>query len=325
MDRKAGSGRASYPPFSKDAPMLVELAGGYVLRSAPERAFGVHYAIYRQANPDFEDFLEYGSDLEGLNYCFWVEQAGERIGGVIIRPNHIEGLFLIPPRVDRFDVLRRILPALLAWSDGRRAVEAVDVTAQELGLYQRLGFHTLGGRRVYIRPTEALPVDWPGWCRVACPSPADAAAIAKLFHAAYRHYPGRLASLGVDEWRQRVGRTFSSEVQNVCHQASSLVRHSQSGAVVGACIVRLSRQITQPEAPIPKVSDIAVHPEHRRCKIGTQMMRRALAALAGEFPTLRFGVAMGNPAEAFYYRLGFLPGPPQYTLVRGPKRARDPG
>lgn len=122
-----------------------------------------------------------------------------------------------------------------------------------------------------------------------------------------------------------MGRAFSPDVQKVCHRASSLVRHSQSGAVVGACIVRLSRQITRPEVPIPKVSDIAVHPEHRRRKIGTQMIRQALAALAGKFPALRFGVAMGNPAEAFYYRLGFLPGPPQYKLVRGPKRARDPG
>jgi hypothetical protein len=42
-----------------------------------------------------------------------------------------------------------------------------------------------------------------------------------------------------------------------------------------------------------------------------------LTTLAGEFPTLRFGVAIGNPAEAFYYRSGFLPGPAQYELALG--------
>jgi hypothetical protein len=44
------------------------------------------------------------------------------------------------------------------------------------------------------------------------------------------------------------------------------------------------------------------------------MLKKALTELRGQYATLRFGVALGNPAEAFYYSLGFLPGVTQYTL-----------
>ncbi len=120
-----------YDRFSRDKPTYHELEHGYALKSGPEREFGINYAIYRNVNPDFEDFLEYGSDLEGLNHCFWILRHRERIGGVIIRPNHIEGLFLKPPLVDRYEVLKAVLPILFSWSDMNREIEACDVMPYE--------------------------------------------------------------------------------------------------------------------------------------------------------------------------------------------------
>jgi len=175
----------THATFSRDRTMRFELDSGHVLESAPERAFGVHYAIYRRANPDFEDFLEYGSDLEGLNYCFWILVKGERIGGLIVRPNHIEGLFLKPPYTERYQILRSVLPLLLSWSDRTFPVEAVDVMPHELAFYTRLGFRIIGGRRCYIRPTEAFDVTWPAGCEVSAPSTDHAQEIAALFRAAY--------------------------------------------------------------------------------------------------------------------------------------------
>lgn len=42
----------NYPTFTKGAAMHVELAHGYALRSAPEREFGINYAIFRNVNPE---------------------------------------------------------------------------------------------------------------------------------------------------------------------------------------------------------------------------------------------------------------------------------
>ena len=60
------------------------------------------------------------------------------------------------------------------------------------------------------------------------------------------------------------------------------------------------------------------------------MLKRALTALHGEFATLKFGVAVGNPAEMFYYSLGFLPGVAEHKLrmpagASGPVAADDMG
>jgi ribosomal protein S18 acetylase RimI-like enzyme len=62
-------------------------------------------------------------------------------------------------------------------------------------------------------------------------------------------------------------------------------------------------------------SDIAVHPEYQRRGLATRMLKKALTILKSEYSILRFGVAMGNPAESVYYNLGFLSGVTQYTLA----------
>ncbi len=51
-----------------------------------------------------------------------------------------------------------------------------------------------------------------------------------------------------------------------------------------------------------------------------KMLKKAMAVLAPHYSTLRFGVAAGNAAEAFYFHLGFMPGITQYSLVMQPGR-----
>ena len=78
--------------------------------------------------------------------------------------------------------------------------------------------------------------------------------------------------------------------------------------------MRFNRSITRPDNPYATISMIAVMPEHRRRGLGANMLRKALTALAGRRPTLKFGVAVGNSAEAFYQSLGFVAGPTQHFL-----------
>ena len=56
-----------YESFSKKKVMHHELTGGFALDSAPERAFGVHYAVYRRENPTFyRTFLDEAAALPGV-------------------------------------------------------------------------------------------------------------------------------------------------------------------------------------------------------------------------------------------------------------------
>lgn len=305
-----------YGPFSREEPKVYELAEGYALLSAPERLFGISYALYRNANPEFDEFLDYGADLQGLNYCFWALRDGLRIGGIIIRPNHIEGLFVRPPERNGYDVLRRVMPILLHWSDSAKPVEAANVLPEELELYQRLGFRVASGRRVYIRPTEPLGVQWDARYEITAPTLEHVGEVAALFHIGYRDYPPEhdLGRYSAEQWTDRVRTRLAQDLPEVCRAASTLV-HDRAGKLVGACLVGVSGSIVRPEVCYAKVLDISVHPEHRRRGLAGKMLQRALSELHGHFPVLKFGVAVGNPAEAFYYSQGFLAGPAEYKLL----------
>ena len=312
-----------HPAFTRDEMMRVELAGGYALRSAPEREFGINYAIYRNVNPEFEDFLEYGSDLQGLSYCFWVLKHDVRIGGVIIRPNHIEGLFLRPPETNASEVLEVVMPVLRAWSDRDQPIEAADVMMPEVSLYEGIGFSIDRGRRVYVRPTETFEVRWPPEYEASQPTREDVSEVADLFHASFREYPPgwQLGSWDLERWTERTEkRLIPDDMPDLCRQASTLVRDRARGQVAGACLIALRKSITRPDNPYAGISMIGVRPEYRRKGLATRVVQEALTVLHGERPTLKFGVAAGNPAEAFYHRLGFLAGPVHYVLLMPPDR-----
>ena len=301
--------------------MRIELANGYALRSAPEREFGINYAIYRNVNPEFEDFLEYGSDLEGINYCFWIFKHEAKIGGVIMRPNHIEGLFLRPPHETPYGILQSVLPVLRTWSARDQPIEAVEVMPSEVECYQRLGFRISHGRRVYVRPTERFDIQWREAYRAAAPAEGDVSDLTELFLASFRDYPKgwQLGTYDLDQWTERVEkRLIPDDMPDLCRRASTVVREASRGHIVGACTISLQTSNTRPDNPYAGISMIGVRPEHRRQGIATQMVRMALDALHGHRPTLKFGVAAGNPAEAFYHSMGFLAGPAHYVLNMPP-------
>ena len=297
----------AYPPFSKDTTHC-ELADGYALVSAPERAFGISYAVYRKTNTEFfQTFLEYGSDLEGLHYCFWVTRHGERVGGIIIRPNHIEGLFVIPPFIDAYRVLEAAMPVLLDWSDPTKDIEAVDVLPHELDLYHRLGFRADCIRRHMIRPTQAFDVGWESRFEAIVPAEEHQPAIASLLHESFTGGVAKYGTCGLDDWRTNIARFARRKTSYP--DASTLVFDRDTGALVGACLTWLDV-----EDAIAGIGWLAVSPSYQRRGLATRMLKRAMTVLSGKCPLVKVQVFVGNPAEALYYRLGFLPGVDRHTL-----------
>jgi len=176
-----------YPPFTRKQPMHLALAGGFELTSAPEREYGIHHAVYRRENPEFyQTYLEYGSDLEGIQYCFWVARGGQ---------------------------------------------------------------------------------------------------------------------FTLDDYRNRFA-TFPGEMtgDTIWGRASTLLYDRPSGRLIGACLVQMADGV-------PAVGYVAVHPQWRRRKLATRMIRKALTALHGQYPLVKIQVFVGNEAEAVYRNLGFEPGP----------------
>ncbi|MHC4717745.1 MAG: GNAT family N-acetyltransferase [Planctomycetota bacterium] len=289
--------------------MHQDLGGGFELTSAPEREYGIHHAVYRRVNPEFyQTYLEHGSDLEGIQHCFWVTKDARRVGGIIIRPNHVEGLFVIPPFTDAWSILAAARPLLLHWSDPSRDIEASEVFEHEVDLYYRAGFRLDCIRRHQIRPTGPCDVTWDDDLDVRTCQDGTLEDLCRLlvesFAGGVAHY-GRYTA---DDYRKRFA-TFPEGLTNdtIWGRASTLLYDRPTGRLIGACLVQMVDGV-------PAVGYVAVQPQWRRRKLATRMIRKALSALHGEYPLLKVQVFVGNDAEAVYRNLGFEPGPRRYTL-----------
>lgn len=263
----------------------------------------------------------YRSDLEGLNYCFWVFKQNVRIGGIIIRPNHIEGLFLQPPHSDPFEVLQAVMPLLRSWSDVNKPIEAADVMMSEVAYYERLGFRINRGRRVYVRPTQPFSIQWPVEYQTRLPTRNDVQEVAELFYASFRNYPQgwHLGAYGPQDWQEFTEEALlPADMTDLCRQASLLIRDKARNLLIGACLANLLQSVTRPENQYANIAMMGVLPEYRQKGLATRMVQHTLSVFHGHYPLLKFGVAAGSTAEAFYYNLGFLPGPVHYVLLSPP-------
>jgi len=299
----------NYDTFRRNEISHHDLPDGFALDSAPERDFGIHSAVYRSANPEFfQTFLEYGSDLEGLCYCFWVSRNGERVGGVIIRPNHIEGLFVIPPFTDDFGMLAAVKPLLLHWSEKEKDIQAIELLPFEVDLYLRLGFRSDCIRRHLIRPTARFEVTWEDDVDLRACEDGGIDDICRLFAEAFAGGVGQYGRYTQEDYRRRLhGFPGNKTRDTVFGEASTLIYDRQEGHLVAACLVGMVDQV-------PALEYLAVHPRYRRRKLAKRMIQKALTVLHRDFRLLKVQVFVGNSAEALYSGLGFQPGIERYSL-----------
>jgi len=130
----------------------------------------------------------------------------------------------------------------------------------------------------------------------------------QLFLAAFAGGRSRQAHWGIEEHRRKVQTYFDQVGQSeALVNASVLVTDEHTQHRAAACIMLETNNIAS-------VSFIGVHPDYRRRGLAGAMLRHAANALHGEYPLIRLGVAVGNPAQGLYHSVGFMPGPVQYSV-----------
>jgi ribosomal protein S18 acetylase RimI-like enzyme len=297
-------------------PKTYDLGGGFALVEAESAEFARFHAVYR-VDPFLRDEAKalLAMFCDGAP-CHWVTLDGKRVGGCLAGDGVLGNFFTIPPFEQRGEMIRHVAHHLLKDED---RVFAHEVMMEELDDYFKLGFrltaslaHTLSSEwldyswqfmRVMVRPTEVLP---PVDCDVTLrpPRKTDAGRIGFLLRDAY----------GTSDPMRLTADDFYDDVLDVFQQKDRATRAASSVAIkddriVGAClIVRWEGS--------PLLFDIAVHPKNRREGIARAMLTRALSELnnAGEY-RLRLFVECGNPAEALYHAMGFLPGPKTTSMI----------
>lgn len=301
-----------YEVWSKDT-LLYELQDGFALEKAPWQDFTPWWTLYVvfQNNVWFRQSYDMAlSVLQDAEICYWVKKDGNRIGGVLIEPNYMNCLFLVPPFCEEYGkvvVLLRNL--LLSWADNTKDIVVGGCKPGEVSYYQRAGFRARESRRCMIRPTEAFAINWCEDYVVAQLSKEYRLELAELFYVAFHGGSGAQGAQELDAHIKNVEfyvKHFGDD--EILKKASTMIYDKTSNKLIGACLISLWEQW-------PLIYDVAVHPKYQGRGLASQMIKQALTVLKEQYPVIRLFVTLGNDAELLYHRLGFLSGDETTEMV----------
>ncbi|GAB6988833.1 GNAT family N-acetyltransferase [Paenibacillus pini] len=246
---------------------------------------------------------------------YWLKRNEEVVGGVMMSPNRMHTLFLIPPLQNTVSMIRMLIPVLLQWSDSSKSIYVYNIFPQQVDCFVQAGFRPEEYRcRWMQRPTQMLEIEEQNHVDFEMMSPifiieqgnCQLRQHREIAHFLYKSYLGSydVMSTARQAFQEYVDwvLTIASHRNENLRKASSLIYDRHSHALIGVCLITLVEGI-------PHVSALAVLPTYRQKGIGTLMLKRALGLLEPHYPRLHMYVTQGNCTETLAYNLGFMPGP----------------
>jgi len=285
-----------------------QISGGFSLIAADPKIFVNYYTVYKNSNP-FHRFTweHYLYAINDESPCHWVYKDGALVGGSLVAPNRLSGVFTIPPYNDNNALLRSLTQYVISISDTAKPIRAIGVAPWQLEFYTRHGFRIIEGKRNMIRPTEVMSYAFAPEFEVL-PACADYAKMAiDLLVAAFAGNAGR--PITFEEIVDTVQVYYNTLIKrdSMLPEASSLVFDRATGQLVALCHVIMWEGW-------PLIDDVVVHPDYQGRGLATNMIKKSLSISAMHYPAMRLFVTVGNPAQSVYYNLGFLPAPEFYEL-----------
>jgi ribosomal protein S18 acetylase RimI-like enzyme len=266
----------------------------FTLQQADSHEFARWWAVYRNTSEDFsQSFAEQYADIENVPFCHWMMQDGRRVGGLIRVKDRIGDCFFIPPFQDVFGALKAVTGDIQ---------QAQGILSEHVEAFQMLGFTIHESRRWMIRPTQRYSVSFD--LNRASPEVHQSSELAELFRVAFT--TGSYGRRSRDQHEQSINNYFE-QVNSVCLQASSVL--IDNGHIVAACLV-------QPYKSLASIRFVVTHPDYQRRGLGTRMMQYAIDTIHADYPFVALAVTVGNPAQALYYAMGFVPGAVMHDLER---------
>lgn len=286
------------------------LGNGFVLKRADKHEFGIHEAIY--SNADLELSFSWRiltSANENSDNLFWIYRDDKRIGGVHIGPNVMSSFFMEVPYIyDRFIVITALNDALSEWSNDEESIKIYGVIPEDIHYFNRLGYRIMRSRRVMIRPTETFDdIDWGKDYMIKVPDINDVLKIGRLF---FESYSGGIDYECFGEQNLQEAIESAKYVLNVYREnntleGSTLVFDKNTKELVGACLAGINGFC---DNGFSEIGEVVVKPEYRNRGIASRMIKRALTNLKRISPATILCVTIGNSSEALYNNLGFFPG-----------------
>ena len=295
-----------YLDYDRNAQAYL-LTDAFKLVKAPSENFAQHWAIYRNINEDFTlDYAVQAHEIADVPFCYWIQQDNQTIGGSILLPNSLGDMFLVPPFSDWDAALGAVLPLLHHWSD--KPIQAQQITHPQMEALVRHGFRVTSSRRWMIRPTQTYPDRSIAPYTVASISKDQTNALATLFYDAFSQSDDV-------SYRDRPLEQHQDSVENFFDQLTEGDRCYEASKSVYDDDKLIATVLVQMHNDMPSIRFVVTHPAYQRKGLGKHLIEQAIHSLATDFIAVKLAVTDGNPSQALYYHMGFMPGDPIYSLV----------
>ncbi len=293
-----------------------ELSDKYSIVKANPEEFAIYESVYGDKtynrfavkNWDLRLAISLDNPFAKDESFYWIKAGELRIGGVLIEPNVLSRLFIIPPFTDLFEIVKLLKKLLVKWSDSSKDIYAYQISLEQSHYFEMLGFWPDKNRRWMMRPTEVFDFVWDNTIIVKTPEQSNNAEIAKLFYESFNggidcQYAAKQngQECTYEDYLDGVNEYFNDRTENILLEASTLIYDKSEKKLIGACLVSCFEEW-------PLIHTIGVNPSYRGKNLATTMLKKALTVLNCKYSILRLFVTIGNNSESVYYELGFIPG-----------------
>ncbi|WP_273324259.1 GNAT family N-acetyltransferase [Vallitalea guaymasensis] len=241
------------------------------------------------------------------NSFYWIIKGDVKIGGVLIEPNVISRLFIIPPYNDLYRVLRLLKKLLIKWSDPKKNINAFQINNEQGKYFEMLGFWKEKSRRWMMRPTEELNYEYNQDFIFENPDKQQNRNIAKLLCSSFSNGVDNKSQLHKDTDEEYFEaclndvNDFFENTNSLLLEASTVIYDAKDKKIVGVCLISLFEEW-------PLIHTIAIDPLYSGKGLGKIILNKGISILNREYQVVRLFVTIGNSAESVYHELGFVQG-----------------
>lgn len=125
-----------------------KLSDKYSIVRANLKEFAIYESIYGDKiynkfavkNWDLRLAISLDNPFAKHNSFYWIKCGEVIVGGVLIEPNILSRLFIIPPFINIFEIIKLLKKLLIRWSDSNKNIYAYQIPQEQYEYFQMMGF-----------------------------------------------------------------------------------------------------------------------------------------------------------------------------------------
>lgn len=288
----------------KDIGQQIDLGDNIKLVYKEPEVFSKYYIIYhgqKYANYYFRkssSLLLEKAKLMDAGYL--ILKDDKVVGGVLLKPNFMADLFIVPPYNDYEFICDKVIKYLKKISGKDKNILIQEVLEEYLPFYESKGCAIFEDGFWMTRPTEPMESTVPENYDAKAVSEEYKEGIAELLIAAYSANPAFKSVDSKESYMEHVDSAIKYSKDNTAlYNSSRVVICRDTNQVVGSCLHMEFEEL-------PLIMSFAVSPEHQGKGIGSYLIKNSISCTSTIYPATRLFVYSNNSAIKIYEHMGFI-------------------